>query len=238
MSFQATSPGRLAIQLAIYFAVVLAVMIVLVESRPDLIRYLPIGGIDALGGVDVAEVQDIAADDAAERQPANGIVISAEDAADKVEFVVLFVVGHLAGTLVIMVPIAWTYRAMNFEAGFSKTFIRALIVLPICATTIVLLIQDSLALAFGLAALVAAVRFRVVLNEAMDGIFIFAAICVGLAAGIGYLGVALIMSVFFCFANLVLWMIDYGSNPVDDAKRKRKREKMKPAEPESGSSAL
>ncbi len=60
-------------------------------------------------------------------------------------------------------------------------------VLPICATTIVLLIQDNLALAFGLAAMVAAVRFRVALQEVMGGIYIFSSICVGLAAGIGYL---------------------------------------------------
>ena len=109
----------------------------------------------------------------------------------------------------------------------------ALIVLPICATTTVLLIQDSLALAFGLAALVAAVRFRVALDEAMDGIFIFAAICVGLAAGIGYLGVAIIMSIFFCFANLFLWMSDYGRNPLDDMKRKKRRDKLQPARTDS-----
>ena len=99
-------------------------------------------------------------------------------------------------------------------------------VLPICATTVVLLIQDSLALAFGLAALVAAVRFRVSLDDAMDGIFIFAAICVGLAAGVGYLGVALMMSVFFCFANTIMWAADYGKNPVDQARIARRRSKL------------
>jgi hypothetical protein len=232
LNLQATSPGRLAIQLAIYFAVLLGIMILIVEARPDLLQYLPFGGIDALNGGEITEFEDLTSGSAADRQPSAGGMIPGEAAADKVQFVVLFVVGHLTGTLLIMMPITWTYKAMNFEAGFSKTFVRALIILPICATTIVLLIQDSLALAFGLAALVAAVRFRVTLNEAIDGIFIFAAICVGLAAGIGYLGVALIMSIFFCFTNLVLWMIDYGSNPLDDLKRKKKRDKLQPGETE------
>jgi hypothetical protein len=160
----------------------------------------------------------------------------AHDAGDlgAVQTIMLFLVGHLTGTVLAMLPIAWTYKAMNFEAGFRKNFVRSLIVLPLCATTTVLLIQDSLALAFGLAALVAAVRFRVALDEAMDGIFIFAAICVGLAAGIGFIGIALVMSMFFCFANIVMWAIDYGRNPVDEARQERKRAKQDKAAATAG----
>ena len=105
-----------------------------------------------------------------------------------------------------------------------------MIVLPICATTIVLLIQDSLPLAFGLAALVAAVRFRVVLEEAIDGVFIFAAICVGLSAGVGYLGIAAVLVVFFCFAILILWQMEFGENPLNEARQEKKRAKF--AQPE------
>ena len=204
----------------------MGVMIVLAETRPGVLDYLPLGGTNALTGVDVTEMKDSLSGEDIEPQSPMKNLHAEKDTADKVTYISLFLIGHLAGTLIVMMPITWTYRAMNFEAGFSKTFVRALIVLPICATTTVLLIQDSLALAFGLAALVAAVRFRVTLDEAMDGIFIFAAICVGLAAGIGYLGVAVIMSIFFCFANLVLWMSDYGQNPVDDMKRKKRRDKL------------
>ena len=96
----------------------------------------------------------------------------------------------------------------------------------ICATSIVLLIQDSLALAFGLAALVAAVRFRVRLRDALDGIYVFAAICVGLSSGVGYLGVALVMTIFFCFASLILWGMNYGANPVEDVQQARKPAKL------------
>ena len=233
MSSQAISPVRLAIQLATYFAVLLGVMIVLLQVRPDVVRYLPLGGSNVLDVVDVTDPAQLLSEGAPEWRSAQQI-LTADDAAEKIGHIALFVIGHLIGTIVIMLPITLTYRAMNYEAGFSKTFVRALIVLPICATTIVLLIQDSLALAFGLAALVAAVRFRVALEEAMDGIFIFAAICVGLAAGIGYLGVAFIMSVFFCFGNLILWAVDYGQNPMDDMKRRKKRDKLAPAGTDSG----
>ena len=126
-----------------------------------------------------------------------------------------------------MLPITWTYSAIKTEIGYRKSFARALLVLPICATTIVLLIQNNLALAFGLAAMVAAVRFRVALQEAIDGIFIFASICVGLAAGIGHLGIAAIMAVFFCFTNAVLWKMEFGRNPIDDARHAKKQAKLK-----------
>ena len=79
-----------------------------------------------------------------------------------------------------MLPITWTYIATRREIGYRKNFVRALIVLPICAATIVLLIQNNLALAFGL------------------------------AAGIGYIGIAVVMAVFFCYSNAVLWHLEFG----------------------------
>lgn len=126
-----------------------------------------------------------------------------------------------------MIPITWTYMATKLDVGYRKNLVRALIVLPISATTIVLLIQDSLAIAFGLAALVAAVRFRVILDEAIDGIYVFAAICVGLAAGIGFVGIAAVMTVFFCFAQLIMWQLNYGENSVEQTEQDRKRAKLK-----------
>lgn len=78
--------------------------------------------------------------------------------------------------------------------------------------------------------MVAAVRFRVTLDEAIDGIYIFAAICISLAAGIGHLGVAAIMAVFFCFANVLLWQARFGLNPVDEARLEKKRAKLSSTE--------
>ena len=66
----------------------------------------------------------------------------------------------------------------------------------------------------------------VALREAIDGVFIFAAICVGLAAGIGYLGIAAVMTVFFCFSCLFLWHVGFGENPLDTAQHEKKRAKL------------
>jgi hypothetical protein len=215
------SPSRLALRLASYFVVLFAVAIAMSQFWPEAFQYLPFGGRHALSGSSGRGAVGLL--DAVTRSPPP---VPDTISMESIERMILLVAGHLAGTILLMLPITWTYTAINFETGFRKNFVRALIILPICATTTVLLIQDSLALAFGLAALVAAVRFRVALDEAIDGIFVFAAVCVGLAAGIGYLGVAMVMSLFFCFANVTMWVLGYGQNPADEARVARKRAKQ------------
>jgi hypothetical protein len=217
------TPAKLILKLSAYFLLLISAVIMLLLVDSDAIRYLPLGGTPAFQETSIEITQSRFDFDSA---AGNASHIGGPITPEKLKFAVLFLSASLGGTILIMLPISWTYSATRFDSGPEKSFVRALIVLPICATTVVLLIQDSLALAFGLAALVAAVRFRVALSEAIDGIYIFAAVCVGLAAGIGYLGVAGVMALFFCMTNAVLWHLDYGKNPLDERRRKVKQDKF------------
>ena len=60
-------------------------------------------------------------------------------------------------------------------------------------TGIVLVVSNSLALAFSLGGVVAAVRFRTNLSDARDVVFIFLAIAVGFAGGVQEVTIALIL---------------------------------------------
>ncbi len=219
------TPSRLAVRLIVYFILFFGATALIVSSWPESVQFLPIGGHDVLDSFSVESVTDLLQPPGGTQGATNELTYDLLSISD-VFRASLFLFLHLAGTVLLMIPLTWTYMSAKQEIGYHKSFVRALIVLPICAATIVLLIQDSLALAFGLAALVAAVRFRVALAEAIDGIFIFAAICVGLSAGVGYLGIATVMTVFFCFASLVLWQLDYGSNPIEQAQHEKKRIKL------------
>jgi hypothetical protein len=215
---------KLVVMLSIYFALLFGVVVMVGLFSPEAMSLLPLGGTDALEVLGFDRTEQSFADQftsAAAPEAALAPTVS------QMASLVVFLATSLSGTLLIMLPIAWTYAAINRDAGHRKSFARTLLVLPICATTIVMLIQNNLALAFGLAAMVAAVRFRVSLREALDGIFIFASICVGLAAGIGFLGIAAVMAVFFCFTNAILWRIEFGRNPIDDARIERKRAEFK-----------
>ncbi|VUX55780.1 conserved membrane protein of unknown function [uncultured Woeseiaceae bacterium] len=224
-SFEPT-PAQLAIRLTLYFAVFFGALITMVSVWPDAVDNLPIGGHHAL---DFSEVKDeiltISKPESGD-EDGGGFTATFRPTSSSITKGILFLSLHLSGTILLMIPITWTYMATRHDIGYQKNFARALIVLPICATTTILLIQDSLALAFGLAALVAAVRFRVVLEETVDGVFIFAAICVGLSAGIGYLGIASVFAVFFCFTILILWQMEFGENPLDEARQEKKRAKF------------
>jgi hypothetical protein len=210
------TPGRLILRLVVYYGIFVTVVVVLLIANSELLRYMPFSGNDAL------DRRDFEVTDTSIRMPRELLdtsMPSGEITPDQLASSILFLTGTLLTTILVMIPVTWTYTATRFEAGPSKVFVRALILLPVVATAVVLLIQNSLALAFGLAALVAAVRFRVSLPEAIDGIYVFVSICVGLAAGVGYMGVALMMTLVFTLTNAVLWRIDYGRNPIDDARQ-------------------
>ena len=115
-----------------------------------------------------------------------------------------------AGAVLLMVPITWVYMYTH-PFSYRRTFITALIILPICATATVWLIHDSLALAFGLAALVAAVRFRIRLEDPLDGVYVFSSISVGLSSGTGQLLVGYVMACFFCFGATIMWITAMAS---------------------------
>ncbi len=223
---EAISAQRLILKLTVYFALLLGGVFAVSLLNPHILTLLPIGGTDAMeiAGIDFEDesLNSLLGDLELAKETTDIQDVSAR----QVGLVALYLAFSLGGTILVMLPITWTYIATRRETGYRKNFVRALIVLPICAATIVLLIQNNLALAFGLAALVAAVRFRVALEEAIDGIYIFSSICVGLAAGIGYLGIGVVMALFFCYANAVLWYLEFGRNPIDDARMAKKQSKL------------
>ena len=221
---QEISAQRLYLQLTAYFLLLFGSVLWIGMTEPDFLSVMPLGGTNALqvAGIEVGEQAGAGKFTLESRPPVeNQLTVR------QLGLLVVFLASSLGGTLLVMLPITWTYTATRREIGFRKNFVRALMVLPICATTIVMLIQNNLALAFGLAAMVAAVRFRVSLSEAIDGIYIFSSICIGLAAGIGHLGIAAVMALFFCFTNVLLWHLDFGQNPIDNGRIAKKHAEFK-----------
>src|SRR4026209_2898150 len=108
----------------------------------------------------------------------------------------------LLGVIALMLPVAWVYMSSRYNKSHDQQVAQILIFLPLVVAGIVLVVQNSLALAFSLAGVVAAVRFRSTLRDTRDTVFIFLAIGVGFAAGVQVITVAAVSSVVFNFVLL------------------------------------
>jgi hypothetical protein len=107
------------------------------------------------------------------------------------------------------------YMSARKAQGHNQSVVEVLIVLPIIVAGIVLIVRNSLALAFSLGGVVAAVRFRTNLSDSRDIVFIFLAIAVGFAAGVQVIMVALLLSIIFNFILVFIWRFDFGRNVLE-----------------------
>lgn len=105
-------------------------------------------------------------------------------------------------------PVAFVYVRTRNSLKYDQSLVQTVIMLPVVITSILIVVQNSLALAFSLAGIVAAVRFRNNLKDSRDAVYIFAAVGVGFAAGVGQLAIATFLSLFFSVLELVLWKLD------------------------------
>jgi len=118
----------------------------------------------------------------------------------------------LLGTIVLMLPVSWVYMSARPIPGHNQALVQTLIILPIVVAGIIIVVQNSLALAFSLAGVVGAVRFRTNLRDTRDLVFVFLSIGVGFAAGVQSLAVGAIVSIVFNLVLLLTWRYDYGRN--------------------------
>jgi hypothetical protein len=115
------------------------------------------------------------------------------------------------GALLVSLPVSWVYMEIRDPGDYDQSLIDTIVVLPLVVTSIVVVVQHSLALAFSLAGIAGAARYRNNMKSSGDLLFILLAIGIGLAAGIGALELALVTSVGFNLCFIALWSSNYGA---------------------------
>ena len=111
-------------------------------------------------------------------------------------------------------PVTWVYRWTRPRKKYNQDLVHTLLVVPIAISLVVFLVKDSVALAFSLAGIVAAVQFRTTLRDPLDATYMFIVIGIGLSAGIGIGQVAILASVAFNAVVLGIWRMNYGAKPA------------------------
>ena len=112
--------------------------------------------------------------------------------------------------LALAFPVAWIYMHTR-RLRYDPSLVHSVIILPMVVAGIVVIVKDSVALAFSLAGIVAAVRFRNTLKDPKDAVYIFLALGIGLAAGVQAVDIAFVMSLLFNLVVLTLWRWNLGS---------------------------
>jgi hypothetical protein len=186
--------------LSAYYLVIGGLIYLALHLFPEVRNYLPVGGVEEL----INQPQQAGANGltAVQTQP-SGHVDSLGDS-------LFWLTTAIIGALLTALPVAWTYMAIRHDDEYDQSLISTIIILPLIVTGIVVIVQNSLALAFSLAGIAGAVRFKNSLKSSGDALFILLSVGIGLSAGIGAIELAGVMSLAFNYGFLALWYSEFG----------------------------
>ena len=189
--------GRLLVQITAYYVIISVVIFIALKVWPELRGYLPIGGVEQL--ITQPSKNPLEANEA----------VRAAHVANFGQSVFWLVVAIIAA-IIVSLPVSWVYMAVRGGDEYDQSLVNTIIVLPMVVTGIVIIVQNSLALAFALAGIAGAVRFRNSLKSSGDALFILMSVAIGLSAGIGAAELAAVISVAFNYCFAMLWITEYG----------------------------
>lgn len=191
-----TPASRVIARTAVYYAVLVTVGMVLWRWIPSTNARIPASLEALMGGV--------------EQVTSRGMPLVQLDEAS----LALSVAVAILSAVLLSLPVAWIYQLTRAAKGYQQSIVQLLVVLPAVVSGIVLLVKYSVALAFSLAGIVAAVRFRNTLDDSKDAVYVFLATALGLASAVN-VPVAAVMSIMFNIVSLMLWYTDFGSSPIE-----------------------
>ncbi len=114
------------------------------------------------------------------------------------------VLANLIISLVCGLLITFFYKITYKGAGYTNSFVVSLVALSLITTIVIMVIGNNLARAFGLVGAMSIIRFRTAVKETLDIIFIFFALAIGMAAGVGLASVAFTGTIFIGVVLLLL----------------------------------
>ncbi len=193
---------RLLAKLMLYYAMLAAVLLVVLWLDPALQSDLPIGRVQALLGQADGAPMDGIAELAKAKGPSGRMPPFLAS--------LVWLAAAMIGSLLAAYPVSKVYMNIRANEDYDQSLVDTIVVLPLVVTSIVVIVQHSLALAFSLAGIAGAVRYRNTLKSSGDLLFILLSIGIGLAAGIGAVELAVLSSAAFNVCFVMLWYTNYG----------------------------
>jgi len=123
----------------------------------------------------------------------------------------------MISSLVLGAVVAGVYM---FKNTYTQSMAVTLALLPVLVQTIILLVNGNLGAGVAVAGAFSLVRFRSAAGTARDITCIFLAMTLGLATGMGYLGIAAVTGVVVCLLLVAYSAVSFGKKPLEEKELK------------------
>jgi uncharacterized membrane protein YhiD involved in acid resistance len=108
--------------------------------------------------------------------------------------------------------IAWVYYFTHSGLSYSRTYVQSLVLVTIVVAMVMAVIGDNIIRAFGLMGALAIIRFRNVVKDTRDIVFIFCALVVGMASGSQRYDIAVMGTIVLSLIALYLYLTGFGTH--------------------------
>lgn len=119
-------------------------------------------------------------------------------------------------SFVLSTALAFVYQKTFRGLSYSRNYVQAIVLISIISAMIIQAVGDSLARGIGIMAAMAIIRFRTNLKDPRDTLFLFASLAAGIASGAYAFSVAIMGTIGFAVAALVLYYSPFGPDSYFD----------------------
>ncbi len=107
--------------------------------------------------------------------------------------------------------LAWIYMYTHSGLSYSRTYVGSLILIPITVSLVMMVLDNNLVTAFSLMAVFAIVRFRNIVRDTLDTVYILSLIVIGMACGTQKFSTAIIGTLVAAAVIYYIWFTNFGS---------------------------
>ena len=115
-------------------------------------------------------------------------------------------------SLVLGLIVAFIYM---YKHNYSKNFVITLALLPVIVQMVILLVNGNLGAGVAVMGVFNLVRFRSIAGTAKDIGSVFMAMAIGLATGMGYIGIAALLTIVVGLFNVLYVNLPFGEHASD-----------------------
>ena len=106
--------------------------------------------------------------------------------------------------------LAWVYYFTHSGLSYSKSFVQSLILISVITAIVMVVIGNNIITAFGLMGALAIIRFRNVVKDTRDIVFIFSSLVIGMACGSQRYSIAIFGTIIISLITAYLHITSFG----------------------------